>query len=142
MRCIMRLRPQMFRAWRFDLVSTGSNRFVILAGPVAIKIARSAHGRKACLLERKIWAQYGGKPGNGDLLCPILWSDRQGRYVIMRIAGPVPTQRIPEWLIARDKWEYWPVQGDQPDPSEGDLSNWGVVNDRIVMIDYGNAKPE
>lgn len=134
--------PKIFRGWRFAVDRTGSNRLVVLFGPIAIKFARSLHGRKACLLERAIWAHYGGKPGNGELLCPILWSDRHGRCVVMRIAEPIPAHREAEWAARCSAWHYSPGNGNLGDPSERCLSNWGLIDGRIVMIDYGNVKPE
>jgi hypothetical protein len=141
MKNAMRQRRETFRGWRFALVRTGSNRLVVLLGPIAVKLARSAHGRKACLLEREIWAYYAGRPGNGDLLCPILWSDPKGRAVVMRTAGPVPAHRRAEWLALCDAWQFHRGEGDFPDPSERSLANWGIVGGRIVMTDYGNVKP-
>jgi hypothetical protein len=90
------------------LIGIGTNRFVLLLGPWAIKFARSAKGRRECRHERTVWKRYGGKPVNGDLLCPIIASDPFGLVVIMRKAQRTPWPFLSTWNERQPQWEYWP----------------------------------
>jgi len=125
---------------RLALIGIGTNRFVLLVGPWAIKLARSAKGRRACRHERAVWKRYGGRPGNGDLLCPILASDPFGLVVIMRKAQRTPWPFFSTWHERQPQWEYWPGERDIPDPGEPQPKDWGVLDGRFVMVDYGNVR--
>lgn len=121
------------------LVGIGTNRFVLLLGPWAIKFARSSRGRRACRNERGLWRYYKGKPGNGDLLCPIIASDPFGFVVVMRKAKRTPRPFWSTWPEFQPKWEYLPDEGDIPDPGEPSPKDWGVIDGRFVLVDYGNV---
>ena len=127
------------RVGRLALIGIGTNRFVLLLGPWAIKFARSAKGRRACRHERAVWKRHGGQPGNGDLLCPIIASDPFGLVVIMRKAQRTPWPFLSTWNERQPQWEYWPGEGDMPDPGEPKPKDWGVIDGGFVMVDYGNV---
>ncbi|MFZ5666992.1 MAG: hypothetical protein ACOY7L_17400 [Pseudomonadota bacterium] len=121
------------------LVGIGTNRFVLLIGPWAIKFARSAKGRGACRHERAVWKQYGGKPGNGDLLCPILASDPLGLVVVMRKAQRTPWPFWSTWIEREPRWEFGPGKDEMPQQIRPQPKDWGVIDGRFVLVDYGNV---
>ena len=117
----------------------GANRFVLLIGPWAIKFARSARGLRAGRHERAVWKRYRGKPGNGDLLCPILASDPFGFMVIMRKAQRTPCPYWSTWLDRQPIWEECLRQNDSADLIGPEPKDWGVINGRFVLVDYSNV---
>jgi hypothetical protein len=57
----------------------------------------------------------------------------------MRKAQRTPWPFFSTWHQRQPRWEYWPGEGDLPDPSEPQPKDWGILDGRFVMIDYGNV---
>lgn len=122
------------------LFCLGSNRFVLLLGPFAIKFARTSLGRKASRNERAVWQSYRGIPGNGDLLCPVLACDPIGVIMIMRRAERTLWPYLSTWPERQPKWHYDRAQINLPRPGNPKPQDWGVINGAFVMVNYGNVR--
>jgi hypothetical protein len=75
------------------------------------------------------------------MLCPVLWCSRPAIVLIMRRAATPITQVQIDELKARfwKEWDYLGL-GDDGHPFEWKLSDWGVLDERLVAVDYGVTK--
>ena len=112
----------------------GITREVILIGKYAIKIPKLIYGWSNFLLgllanmqETSVWSCKSEK------LCPVLFSVPGGWLIIMKRARP----------LTDDEWsDFDPFsfrkEGDYEIPMELKQDSFGVLDDKIVAVDYGN----
>jgi hypothetical protein len=125
----------------------GVTRLVILVGPLAIKLPRFGYGYAMGLRgllcnmqERAVWTL--GWPQ----LCPVLFATWGGWLTVMRRARPLTDE---EWASCTVEWiegfrhhrkasigDKRMVEGIVPVEYKRD--SFGVVDGRIVAVDYGS----
>lgn len=111
----------------------GSTRTVALFRGIAIKIPRMTtwrtflNGLLSNMQEREF--SRSGWPE----LCPILFSLPGGWLVIMKRAKPLSDD---EWC-SFDVYK-WPAHDEYTVPVEIKQDSFGVLQDRIVAVDYGS----
>lgn len=109
----------------------GATRAVLLVGGIAVKVPRMTtwrtflNGLLANMQERD-FARTGWPE-----LCPVLFSIQGGWLVVMRRAKPLTDA---EWRTMQPEW---PERGEYVVPVELKRDSFGVLNGRIVAIDYG-----
>lgn len=114
-------------------IAYGATRVVWLLGNVAIKLPRPQSwknfllGLIANMQEREF--SLAGWPE----LCPVLWSVPGGWLVVMRRAAPMS-----EKLFADFDFDAFVQKGDYYVPVEPKVENLGVLDGRVVAVDYGN----
>lgn len=110
----------------------GSTRTVITHGSVAVKFAKEAEGRRCNLREAEMWRRYENHPERGSMLCPVLWCAQDGAVLIMRKVEPVGPgfsfKSLPDW--------DYQGPGDDGWPFEPKAEDWGMLNGRLVAVDY------
>lgn len=130
------------------LLDNGVTRIVILVGPWAIKIARFNYswpnflrGLLANMQERDF-----SKTGWPEL-CPVLFAMWGGFISIMPRCTPLTDDQwnsfdFDGFAEPRDWHEERIVKGKYPEeryvPVENKRCSFGVLNDRIVAVDYGS----
>lgn len=118
-----------FFAW----CSRGVTRRVILVGEYAIKIPTFTswfmflQGLGANLTERRLWRAW-----KHEMLCPVLFSDPIGLFVVMPRADEVLTVKT---AFVLRFFERASSQGLPVDPNP---HNIGVFQSRFKLIDYGS----
>ncbi|GEP06865.1 hypothetical protein [Methylobacterium oxalidis] len=114
--------------------STGSTRVVVVAGDFAFKIARSAEHRACNLFEERIWSE--ATPERKEMLCPVVQSLFDGWVLVMRAARPLSDEEAATHLAADTypDWDY--VPGGEDEPFEYKASDWGMLDGRLVALDY------
>lgn len=112
------------RSWRVS--QEGCSRFVVVTPVGAFKFPRIRYGWKMFLIgllcnitEMQTWR---GTRSEG--LCPVTDAVPGGWLIVMRPAAPVPPERSDEV----------PARGVGYDDK---LENYGVIDGRVVRIDYG-----
>jgi hypothetical protein len=116
-------------------LALGASRRVLLVGGWAIKFARGRVGRRCNREEVRLWSAYQRHPTRGPHLCHVLWCSASGSALIMRRACPAPdTFREAEAALG-DWWDYHPAEGE-PFPSECKRDDWGLLEGRLVLVDY------
>lgn len=128
----------------------GVTREVFLVGRFAVKIPKLIYGWRNFLqgllanMQEQAFRQ-----GEWPDLCPIVFSIPGGWLVVMRRADPVPEDRWSAFLRdrlgadairtihPRDEIRSW-NGGDYTVPVEVKRSSFGLLDGRIVAIDYGN----
>ena len=113
----------------------GGSRVVIVCGPVAVKFPRGDLGIKCNLAEAGIWDRNRNHPTRSRGLCPVLWCDPEGSVLVMRAAAPLPSGANMKDVLDDDWWDY--VPGGDGWPCEPKPADWGVLDGRIVAVDYG-----
>lgn len=115
------------------IVTKGTTRITLLVGNIAVKIPHLCNGWELFLQgllancqERK-FSRIGWPE-----LCPILWSIPGGWCNVMRRAEPLTDQQ----------WADFDYQGYIESTNGGMLAenkrdSFGVVNGKIVVVDYG-----
>lgn len=68
-------------------------------------------------------------------LCPVLWWLPGGWLVVMRRAAPLSDD---QWAAFEPTIEEWMNKGDYYVPSEPKRDSYGMLEGRVVAIDYGN----
>jgi len=71
------------------------------------------------------------------MLCPVLWCERHGKFLIMRAARPL-TEAECEHLKDTDgfpDWDYMPSERES-EPFEHKPLDWGYLDSRLVALDY------
>ena len=111
----------------------GTTRKVILHGNEAVKFAKNDDGRKANIREAFLWARYKEHPLRSQMLCPVLWHADDGAVLIMKRAEQVSTDFD---FLQQPDWDYL-SNGDDPCPFEPKGQDWGLLEGRIVAVDYG-----
>jgi hypothetical protein len=114
----------------------GNWREVHLIGDVAVKVPRSDRPaemqRQAMLLnlwEHEMWTVWRPKFG-WPHLCPVLWCDPTGSTLVMRRGSPNATVAEVDAMLGR----FYPDV-----TCETKLEDWGHLDGRLVVIDYGPA---
>jgi hypothetical protein len=71
------------------------------------------------------------------MLCPVLWCSAPAIVLVMRRAAtPVTQDQVNERKA--NAWFEWDYRGypDDEHPFEWKRSDWGVLDDRLVAVDY------
>ena len=118
-------------------IRNGSTRTVFLTRNYAVKIPTLLftglwnRGRIANLHERRL-------SGIHKDLCPVVWGDPFGLILVMPKVGEISSSI--DWLDMRQSFEFRYKNDPMCDFLLRDFkpSNWGVLNGRLVKIDYGN----
>lgn len=111
----------------------GTHRTVYLIGRYAIKVPAISewrlflHGLLANMQEARFSAA--GWPE----LCPVVLAMRGGWVIVMRRAEPLPRKVFDELDVER-----WRDRGDYKVPVEDKLDSFGILDGRIVAVDYGS----
>jgi hypothetical protein len=123
------------------VIHLGATRAVLLLGPWAIKFVRLRHGIRCNWHEADLFRRNKNKEHRRLMLCPVLWCSRPAIVLIMRRAATPITQVQIDELKARfwKEWDYLGL-GDDGHPFEWKLSDWGVLDERLVAVDYGVTK--
>lgn len=108
------------------ILDTGLTRRVVLLGDVAVKQARSEHGRRANLMEARL------SPRHPDKLCPVLHVSADGDTLVMRRARALTAA---EW--ARVDPVAFRTIGSGRLPIEKKQCSFGMLDGRLVAVDYG-----
>jgi hypothetical protein len=108
----------------------GVFRFVFFIGDSAIKVPRLGQflsGLRCNRWEREMWQIW--KPVFGwENLCPIIFSDPFGLFVVMpRATQPVSLSDVDSAL-----GDYYPDITSEPKPA-----NFGYIDARPYVLDYG-----
>jgi hypothetical protein len=109
----------------------------VTLGPWAFKIARSMHGVGCNRHEARLFRRSLDKVHRSSMLCPVHWCSWPAILLIMsRAATPVTQAQIGD-LKAR-AWSEWDYLGHNDDvcPFEWKPSDWGVLDGRLVAVDY------
>jgi hypothetical protein len=124
----------------FHLSTKGRTRLVLVFGVavfgVALKIARGKRGRRSNRYEHRLYWRVSER--RRAMLCPILWCAPLGIILVSRAARPlreeeknhlIDTNEFPDW-----DWEHG--SPDNESPFEFKASDWGVLDGRVVALDY------
>jgi hypothetical protein len=117
------------------MIRLGSTRKVILFGPWAFKFARGRTGVRCNRHEAFLFRR--ATPHRQSMLCPVLWCSAPAIVLVMRRAAtPVTEDQVKE--LKANAWSEWDYLGDPDDecPFEWKRSDWGVLDDRLVAVDY------
>jgi len=115
------------------MIKRGATRTVILIGKYAIKTPSIFAWRLFLLgllanMQEAIFSKTGWPE-----LCPVLFSFPGGFLVVMRRARPISRTHYEsisyEQLVAKDHYRV---------PAENKPDSWGVLDGRIVAVDYGS----
>jgi hypothetical protein len=115
-------------------IRRGTTRLVIVCGVVAVKVARGEVGRRCNLFEAGIWERNRDHPSRGPRLCPVLWCDPEGHALVMPAVEPLPPGTDMAPVLDVDWWDYRP--GGDGWPCEPKPADWGILDGRIVAVDY------
>ncbi len=121
----------------------GTTRTVIVLGPLAFKFARGQHGIYCNWYEADLYRRNKNNTRSASMLCPILWCSSPAIVLIMRRAAtPVNQIQIEDRKAhAWYEWDYLGA-GDDALPFEWKPDDWGVLDGRLVAVDYAtNALP-
>ena len=118
-----------------NVIRFGNTRTVVTFGPWAFKLGRGRVGvrcnrHEACLFRRV-------KLHRRSMLCPVLWCSWPAIVLVMRRAEtPVSQDQVDERIA--NAWSEWDYLGDQDDgcPFEWKRSDWGVLDGKLVAVDY------
>jgi hypothetical protein len=126
------------------LVERGTTRVVAMAGPVAVKFARGEADRRCNLYEAKVWELNKHDPVSSPHLCPVLWCSADAWVLAMQAAELLPPDALHPYDTLDEWWSYDPAKGPHDVfPGEPKASDWGVLDGRVVLLDYSNpALPE
>jgi hypothetical protein len=117
----------------------GSTRAVLPFGPWVFKFSRSEYGARCNRHEAELYARNRNKPHRQLMLCPVLWCSSSGKLQIARRAATPITQAQLDGL-KRDQraWNEWDYLGPEDDecPFEWKPTDWGVLDGRLVAVDY------
>jgi hypothetical protein len=118
-------------------ITCGAHRLVLSTKLHALKVPRLSalpDGRWANRTERETWMAT-----PAPHLCPVICSNKWGWFVLMPFARPLSDQ---EFLAHTLQDAQTPSNPFLPDPAHGDFkrSNFGMLDGRIVKIDYGGAR--
>lgn len=116
------------------LRTDGTTRLVVVLGGYALKFARGRTGRLCNLFEARTWNETTAE--RRLILCPVLACDPLGVVLVMPAATPLSEEEAEARREADTfpDWDYWP--GDPSEPFEYKASDWGMLNGRLVALDY------
>jgi hypothetical protein len=119
------------------MIHRGETRTVVAFGPWAFKFGHGRRGAQCNRHEAELYNRSRSKPHRQSMLCPVLWWSRSGRLQIARRAAtPITQAQLNE---RKDHAFYeWDYEGASDDgfPFEWKRTDWGVLDGRIVAIDY------
>jgi len=115
------------------IVRHGSTRVVLLVGKYAFKFPTYIEWRLFLLgllanMQEVKWSEM------SDRLCPVVWRGWGGFLVIMRRAEPIS---LDQFFSITEEWLY----DDKAEcvlPVEIKQCSFGVLDGKIVAVDYGN----
>jgi hypothetical protein len=119
-----------FSGWE---IRGGTTRRVLLIGNYAIKVPRIGYGWQAILkgllanMQEKMFSAT-----EWPELCPVLWYVPGGFLIVMRRARPLSDK---EWEGFRH--DEFVDKGDYIVPVEDKYGSFGVLDGRVVAVDYG-----
>ncbi len=122
----------------------GVTRIVLVLKKIVIKIPNFTcqwdhflKGILANINESRTWKWNTGnyEKGTSYLLCPVIWCSWGGWLLVMRKAE---TMSWEEW----EKSEWYNDQHRKHFPGDDTVSNYGILNGRLVKIDYGQLENE
>jgi hypothetical protein len=118
-------------------VHIGATRAVVSLGPWAFKLARGRLGVRCNRQEADLFLRNKDKAHRLAMLCPVIWCSWPAIILIMRRAATPVTQAQINELKERAwcKWDYLGA-GDDECPFEWKPSDWGVLDGRLVAVDY------
>ena len=114
-------------------VRHGATRTVLLIGPYAVKVPSLRHGTRNFLtgmlanMQEATFAKAGW-----PVVCPVLFSLPVGLVVILPRCAPVESEPDVEW------WQTFTIKPDYEVPVEWKRDSLGVLDGRIVAVDYGS----
>jgi hypothetical protein len=116
------------------LRTDGTTRLVLVLGRYALKFARGRKGRFCNLFEAKTWAE--ATPARRQILCPVVGCAPLGLMLIMPAARPLTQEEFDAHDLGDTlpDWDYLP--GDPTEPFEDKGSDWGMLDGRLVALDY------
>ena len=116
----------------------GTTRTVILVGPLALKIARSAEGRRCNQRERQPW--LAASQERRKMLCPTLLTLLKGAVAVQPRAFPMSEEDAEHRRThgSFPSWDYRPGES-HGDPTESKATDWGYLRGRSnpIALDYG-----
>ena len=115
--------------------NVGTTRRVFVARPVALKVARHAHGKRCNLFEKRCYDTASER--RRSMLCPVIWCSPRGTLLIARAAEPLTEAEAAELRRAEGfpDWDYGGL-GDLGCPFEHKAPDWGRLGGRLVALDY------
>jgi hypothetical protein len=127
------------------MILWGSTRAVLPLGPWAFKLGRGEYGARCNRYEADLYSRCSSKPHRQAMLCPVLWCSPSGKLQIARRAATPITQEQLDGLIlnqrACNEWDHlW--TGDDDCPFEWKPTDWGMLDGRLVAVDYAATCPE
>lgn len=120
------------------LVSTGVSREVLLVGRWAAKVPKLRYGWRAFLhgllanMQEAQWGEMAAHEGD-DHFCPVVWALPGGWLVVQRRARPLT---YAEWM-ALDVDDFL-ERGTYAIPAERKQDSFGILDGRVVAVDFGN----
>jgi hypothetical protein len=120
----------------FAIDRRGTVRHTICIGPWAVKLARSANGRRCNRFEADLWART--TDARRNMLYPVLARSPFGLAILMPRARPLSEDEAERLRATRDfpDWSYGPPDYDEC-PFEPKACDWGRSPDgRLVALDY------
>lgn len=117
---------------------TGVTRIVFVFSRVVVKIPNFLSGWRpfvsgvlSNINERDCWNWNSGKyeKGRSHLLCPVLWSSWGAWFVVMR--------KVDKVLTMEEGWEHGLEEHMKYFSGDDKGPNYGVLEGRVVKIDYG-----
>jgi hypothetical protein len=112
----------------------GTNRAVVIIGPLAFKFARHDYGMRCNRFEADLYRRTSER--RRAMLCPPLWCSRKGRLLIATAARPISESEAAALRASRafPDWDYVPP--DDGCPFEYKAADWGRMNGVLVALDY------
>lgn len=119
------------------MIRLGNTRRVVVFGPWAFKFARGRAGVRCNLHEACLFRRARAKPHRQSMLCPVLWCSSPAIVLVMRRAAtPVTQDQVNERMDnAFYEWNYL-GEPDDEHPFEWKPSDWGILDGRLVAVDY------
>jgi hypothetical protein len=115
----------------------GTNRGVLTLHSIALKFALHERGARCNLYEARTFARSMGVRRDG--LCPVLWCSDNGAVLVMRFATPLTPEQFECAYLKNDLPDWEHVPGEKGSPVESKASSYGLLDGRIVAIDYSAA---
>jgi len=121
------------------MIRYGTGRAVLPLGPLAFKFSRNDQGALCNRHEAELYARIRHKPHRKAILCPVFWCSPAGKLQIARrTQTPITQEQLANLMCdnwADTQWQYMGV-GDDGQPFEWKVDDWGVLNGKVVAVDY------